>query len=883
MKHDKHSLPKWAERFLRAVCPEELYEEIEGDLIQQLSRNADRFGLPHARRKLCWSVIRFFRPGVLLRNKVSLHTMNLQGLWMDLVFACRRLRYNKLYAFLNILGLSMSIAVAVFIFQYAAFQLRYDRFHPQAENIYRIYTRTQSRDQAVFESALTNGTIGPQLKRDLATVRESCQLLPVRHWFDCSLKYTGPQGTVINNERKLYYTSPDFFNVFSYPLMEGDTRTALQRPFSIVLSERAASRYFHHENPMGKILHLKGSCDEHDYEVTGIMPNLPEESHLDAEILVSQNSLENNPYYKAFDCYTYLLLDDHTNIPELKSMLPVKKDALQTSYTDVQPITSIYLHASLHDEIKSSGDVTGIYIMLTVACIILTIAWINYINLSMAIALARAKEVGIRKVNGASRFAVARQFFVEAFVVNLISAAIAGIVVFTASPVYHEITGYTFSFSELFSLSRYSAMPYLLAIFATGIVLSALYPARLIASFNVVRVLKGKYTTTRRGLTLRKVLMLFQFSCSVVLIMAAFVIHEQFVYLKDQNLGIDIQKTLIVKAPAHNDISYKSQLAVFGNYLRDLSVVESVTTSTAIPGEKVEWISPVRKSKEEVGLNFSIHVVDTSFIDSYKLHLLAGRNFVMNDFPGEKFGQKTEPVILNERAVASLGFTTPGLAVGKIIYWDDNACVIVGVIDDFHQQSFKSTIQPVLFTANLGPMMSLKFAAGIDSKRMIASVEQIRKAWKKFFPENPFDYFFLENFYDLQYKDDIQLRWILDMLCILAIVTSCLGLTGLSVYIGRQRLKEVGIRKVLGANIYSIVLLLSRQFLQLIIVAIMVACPIAYTLSNEWLNRFASRIPLHIGVFAIPVIIVLLMTWLAVASQMVYVARSNPVDTLKQE
>lgn len=810
------------------------------------------------------------------------------------IIGFRQLKKDKVFSSINIFGLSVSIAACILIFQYVFFELGYDQYHEDAKEIYRVSTYTYEDGQTISQSALSSLSVGPALKEKFPEVILSARLVSTRFWFNCTLNYKDGNNVRVFNEHHLYYADPSFLLMFSYPFVKGDKETALRKPYSLVLSSSAAKRYFGDEEALGKILFLKGSDEEHDYTVTGIMVDPPSNSHIDADILLSMGSLESNRNFKNknFDAYTYVQLAPRSDSKNLKAKLPglVSTFLTATNKTrielDLQHIKDIHLHSSLQDEIKPGGNAKAIYFLVLVAFAILLIAWINYINLATSRSIARAKEVGIRKVSGATRSQLVYQFMTEAMIINVLSVLIALLLVYLFGPSFYQFTGLSFSYPGIFKSGDGVILYFLLVVFCIGVFLSGFYPGRIISSYKPALVLKGKLSGSGDMLFLRKTLVVFQFICAIGLTTAVLVFNQQFQYMQGEDLGIDINKTLIVKGPTNVDSTYLTQLTGFKRQLHGFSIIDAVTTSSSIPGEQIGWSGSVRKGKYKSlpKHEFIVNVVDPDFIDVYKLKLLAGRNFEMSDFPiMSHFGSKIEPVILNKKATNQLGYEATEDAIDATIFWNANECRVVGVIDDFHQQSLKSALQPILFTANTGPLLSLKLGKAVNNENITQSISSIRRSWNNFFPNNPFDYFFLDDFYASQYKRDEQVVSLFNFFCWLTIAISCLGLFGLSAFTVSQRTREVSIRKVLGASTLSLIELLTREFLFLVVIAACLALPFSYYGIGEWLQGFAFHIDLSGWSFVTPVFMILIVAFLAISTQTFKAVHKNPAETLKHE
>jgi putative ABC transport system permease protein len=552
----------------------------------------------------------------------------------------------------------------------------------------------------------------------------------------------------------------------------------------------------------------------------------------------------------------------------------------------IQPIEDIHLDQRWQDEIKPSGNARSIYFLLIVSAFILLVALINDVNLATSRALERAKEMGVRKVSGANRSQLVGQLLIESIIVYFFSFVLAGAIVITCSAQFYAIVGLpTFSilhFSKLSETEWWVFAGILLVIF-----LAAFYPAKMISSFNPALVLKGRFTGSHKGLVLRRALVVFQFVCAIGLMTGVYVMHDQHTFMQNQDLGFDIAGTLVVKAPATMvDESIYANMPRFRKKMEELSFVTSVTTSGSIPGQKIGWTGTLRKAPGQpvIGRNFSVQLTDPEFIKSYNLKLIDGKIYSEADFPkSRRVGTVTESIMLSEEAVRQLRFASPEEAVDKIIYWDDNKCIIVGVVADFHQESLKNAIQPMLFTANLGPNISIKLSPNVKKENLPHTIALIHQNWNAFFPDSPFDYFFLDDYFKKQYAEDEQVMRLFDVFCVLAILVSCLGLFGLSLFTTRQRTKEIGIRKVLGATLLNLMVLLIREFLRPIILACFIALPASYYLIQQWLAGFAFHMKMTSLQFLLPVLLVVGVALITVSFQTAKAAVTNPTDSLKHE
>jgi putative ABC transport system permease protein len=810
----------------------------------------------------------------------------------NLTLALRHIRREWLFSAINIFGLSISMAACFLIFQYALFELSYDKQYKNYQNIFRVTTTSYEGDFPRYPSALSSVELAQVLKEKLPEVLGAGRICTTG-WFDCAMSYMPKDQLIIFNEKRLRFADQGFLSLFHDELIRGDARTALAKPFSAVLSIKTAKKYFGAEESLGKVVHLKGSGDEHDYTVTGVMPDPPANSHMDAEILLSANSINGNSIMPNLNVYTYIRLNEGIDRNEFVGKLqPITdqvfppKENFRTTLT-LQPISSIHLHSNLQDELKPVGNASSLYFLLAIAIVLLLVAWINYINLATSRAVERAKEVSVRKVIGASRKQIIFQFLTEALVINCFGLLGAVAIVYFFAPSFYTLVGLSFPYQEFFKWNVNEIATSLLMVVVAGIGLAAFFPAHVISSFNPVKAIKGKGLPKRRSFSFRQAAVVFQFTCAIFLLITVVAFNRQFNFMRSQNLGIEITKAIIAKSPSNADSSYRFRLEGFKGQLRQLAIIESVTTSTSVPGDQTdEWTGVIRKEKDKATQDFGIYVIDPDFIPAYKLRLLAGRNFQNPDYPLKKFGQKLEPVILNRTATQRLGFVKPDEAIGEFIYWgvrkEASKCVIVGVIEDYHQESLKEPIKPLFYTVLNGPTMTLKLTDGA-SKNMSQALLAIQNAWSKFFPDNPFDYSFLEDDYNSHYAADVQVVKVFNAFCLLALVISSLGIFGLALFSIGQRTKEISIRKVLGASVLNLLQLVTREYLVLIAAASLIALPLAFWGVQEWLNGFSIKVELSAWIFFFPIIFILVIALLTVSGQALIAVNRNPVDQLKNE
>ncbi len=796
----------------------------------------------------------------------------------------RHLRRNPGYPLINVVGLSLSMATCMLIFQYAAYELSFDRNFES--NIYRLGTRWFENGLERNRSAVCPREAAQILRENVPEIKDAVRISSTSSWFDCTLSHNDNDNLRIFNENHgFWFAEQSFISMFRTEFIAGESSTALVKPYSLVLTESTAHKYFNGKSPVGAMMRLRGSFQTHDYTVTGVVRDFPANSHLDVNILASFNSLPPGP----FDTHVYLQFYDESVqsqvLNKLDGLAPKIESSPRTQLKfSLERIEDIHLYSELEDATKPSGSSTSVYSLLGVAILILAIAWINYLNLASSKIVSRAREVGIYKVIGASNADIIARHLSEAITLNVISIVVAFIFYAFCAPIFNAFVGIDISksFSLMSNLS--GEMLIVVVVFFVGMLLSGIVPSWALSRLNPIRVLKGKFVLQSEGISFRKAAMIFQFTCTFSLAVIVIVFHSQFAFMRQQELGISISRSLVVKAPANVDSTYLRNLNAFKNKLRTLSLIENVSTSSEVPGAVAGsgWGGEVRKTPEAESMFFGIHLIDHDYISLYDLKLIAGRNFRPEDFPGVHFGNKIEPVILNRIAITRLGFTKPDDAIGQQIQWNKNVCRIVGIVEDFHHRSVKEPIMPILFTANIGSAITLKFT--IESEKDLShAVALIHEEWKRFFPANAFEYFVLQDHFNAQYADDERIGRLFDLFCGLALVISLLGLFSLSLFSLRLRTKEISIRKILGASMQGLITLLSKEYFLLTMVSIGFSMPLAWLAVGNWLEGFAMHVELRAWYFLAPAAAILLVILITLCWQIVQVEKNCSVEMLREE
>lgn len=815
--------------------------------------------------------------------------------------AYRHLLKNKFYSLINILGLTFGMAACLFIFHYVHFELSYDSFHEHASDLYRVpfdWNETDESGEKISLYASNVPAFGPAVSTELPEVVASTRLFHVLTTSNsCVLSYEQPDGQVISfHEEQGFYADSTFFSMFTFPLRYGNPATALTAPNSIVLTTGMAEKYFgrnwEHEVPLGKTIAVNGMHQE-DFKVTGIMEEVPANSHVQFDFLLSYASFGNNGgvvnSWVWSQCYAYIQLVPHTE-PEvvnekLKGLIDKYYEWENKPSMFLQPITSIYLDSDLRYEIGATGSRNAVYFLSIVGIFILVIGWINYLNLTLAKSADRAKEVGVRKVVGASQKHLIFQFMIESVVINSASALLAVLMVVFLQPWVADFLAWQVPNVHIGKLlqSPIYGIPYpFIVLFLAGSIISALYPALIITNAHTLSVQKQKITLPRQGIAFRKVLVTSQFMASTVLIFGALIVNKQLSFMQQKDLGMSIDQVLVLKTSRESDSVYQAGFNYFKNEVKNLSAVSEATSTTFIPGKEITYTRGMQRMDGETkkGNNFFFIHTDENFAPTLGLDFVAGRNF-SKDFATDQ----TEAIILNEAAIDMLGYNSPEEALHQKVRVSERGqpvLEIVGVIKNYHQKSLQQAHETIAL--RYAPATNGYVVLNIKSEGDIHhTMAQIQLAWSQAFPASPFDYFFLDDFFNRQYLADRQFNKVFSTFTALAIFIASLGLFGLASYTAVQRTKEIGIRKVLGASVMSILVLLSKEYIKLILIAFVIAIPVANYFFSEWLNHFAYRTQVHWWIFAIPGILVLLIALLSVGGQTIKAARRNPVDSLRYE
>jgi putative ABC transport system permease protein len=814
-----------------------------------------------------------------------------------LKIAMRNILKNKVFSAINIFGLGIGLAACLLIFQFVTFQLSYDTFNEKFERIYRITNDRFQHGKLIQHGTIMYPTIGPTMAKDYPEIEEYTRMMPGGN-LNVRIEDRNYRGEVV------LFADEHLLSVFSYGLAVGDRETMLKAPGSIVLTEKTATKYFPEQS--GKLEELINKTllwglDPQPLKITGILKDLPENSHLRFDALVSYSTLYAGEDKGAdiswgwSDMRHYLVLKPGVDPEVLEAKFPAFSDryfrgdkvsgSVEKFY--LQPLKEAHLYSDYEYDIAETASGNAVWGMLVVAVFILVIAWINYINLTTSRAMERAKEVGLRKVMGAMKNQLMKQFMFESVLVSLIAFAVAIIIVQVSQGSFNQIIRGNLSWVKVFSEMNAVSLFGLAGIMMVGILLSGFYPAFILSSYQPVTVLKGKFQRSGSGNFLRKSLVVFQFTASAALITGTIIVSKQLNYMNDADLGIDIHNTMIVNSPELTawDSTFVQRVEDYKQELLKVPGVTAVSTSGRLPGQRLGRSFGIRLADAPADQKYTLsnYGVDYGFFETYGIKVVAGRGFTALDHNADF--DKLKSVVLNESAVKLLGISSNEDAIGREVGWGgengSRRWTIIGVINDFHQESLKKPKESMIFrpTFSTYAPTSVKFTAG-DEKRVTADVEEV---YKKFFPGNSFEFSFLEDTYNNQYNDDNRFGKVVGIFTVLGILISCLGLVGLSSYTAVQRTKEIGIRKVLGATTFSIVSLLSYDFIKLVLFATLLSLPIAWYAMDGWLSGYPYRITLGWLVFALPIVLILVIAALTISGQVLKTAMADPAKTLKYE
>ncbi|WP_459188329.1 ABC transporter permease [Parabacteroides sp. APC149_11_2_Y6] len=798
--------------------------------------------------------------------------------------AWRSLTKKKGFSAINITGLAIGMAAALLILTYVAFEYSYDNMHRNQDRIFRVEARFYENGELTDDWASSSAGYVPAMKRNMAGI-EDVTRVGSQYYPEQIVKY----NELLYRETGIGYAEANFFNFFDFKLLKGDKNTCLEGPNKVVITERIARKYFKGENPMGKILIFRSNIGEEACEVSGIMEDMPVNSHTRYSMLISYKTLPKwmDEYWYRHEVYSYVLLKSANLKKQVEDAFPemaekYKTDeALKNKTWAVQLVNlrDIHLNRQKSYEPEIKGNSSSLLVLICTALAILCIAWINYINMTVARSMERAREIGIRRASGASRRQIVSQFLFEALVTNGIAFILALGIMEALMPAFNNLTGRDLSFSVWITTPLGWL---LLLVFAIGVFLSGFYPAMVLSGIRPLKMLKGKFTHTRGATITRKVLVVLQYTASLTLLCGTLIVYAQLQYMRNASLGVRTDQTLVLKFPAKCE-GLETKLEAMKKEIALLPSVKAVTVSGAVPGTEVtDFLSIVRENDvtKQTRLLEMLNC-DPYFLDAYDLKFVAGRGF------SEDFGGDVYNIVLNEAAVRTLGFESPEKALGERLSVEtvDQPMQIIGVVKNYHQQSLNKDYTPILFALHdkLSWMKQRYISVVMEDANPRELTKQVETVWNRYFPDSSYDYFFLDQFFDQQYRQDEVFGLIVALFAALAIFISCMGLWVLVMFSCSTRIREMGIRKVLGASKMQLFCELGREFFVLIGIAIVIALPLSWWIMNGWLSYYSFRTDWKIWFFVVPVVLLCVISLLTIAWQTAKTIFSKPARSLRYE
>ena len=791
-----------------------------------------------------------------------------------LKIAFRNLLKHKVYALINALGLSIGIGSCLFILVISRHEYTYDQYHEKKDNIYRLIDRIRSSETRTVHTAASPAPWGPAMLRDYPEIEKCVRYLLRGHTLR---KEDNPIA------ERFVYTDPDIFEVFSYKLISGDPATALENPYSLILTTPMAEKYFDGENPVGKTMLID---NKQEYLITGLMEKLPANSTFQFDFLSPFATLEKENFTAVEDwrshwCHTYFLLSDDASIEAIEARFPqfmktyIEEPFQQRYHPELQPLSEIHFSSQLSSNWGDDLEEVYIYIFSAIAFFILFIACINFMNLATARSANRAKEVGMRKVLGAFRLQLVRQFLTESIVISFIALFFAIVMVELALPWFNSLI----EREEGVSIKYFEDNFYVLSLFGITLlvgIFAGSYPAFFLSKFKPVTVLTGKIVSGLRGMKLRKILVVSQFTIAIFMIIVNFILYNQVNYLNNKNLGFDKENIIYFSAPEDNT---PERQRLIKHELRQNPAIRGVLMTSSEPGDGNMWgrFLPEASANQD-GMTLRSIAIDEDYLPLLKIELVAGRNFST-----ERASDSTNALIINETAARQFGWDDP---IGKTIQWMDaevgsKSRTVIGVTKDFHFESLHEPVEPLMI--HYSPKYLFRYLMKVEPTNMAETYEFLKEQWKVYDPNNPANHYFLDIDLERDYTMERIIGSLLLKFTFLTIFIAALGLLALASFTAEQRTKEIGVRKVLGASLKNIILMLSSEFVKLILIAFVIGGVLAYFAMDAWLRQFAYHIDIGPLTFLVCGLLILGITWLTIGYQAVKAALSNPVDSLRYE
>lgn len=859
-------------RFFRWFCNPAFAEDIEGDLVEMFGRDAATGNLTRARMQFSLRVLRLFRPGIIRKIGYQSSYIHPSPMFKNyFITSLRSLMRSKGFSTINIVGLAVGLATFSLISFYVYHELSFDRYHQNADRIFRIVENLKTENEMLFQST-SAPPMGPRFQKDFPEVESYVRF---QQW-----SLLAQRNDITGYEYESYIADSTVFDVFSFKLLAGDKKTALREPYSIVLTQSMAKKYFGNEDPVGQTLKM----DYDNYKVTGVMEDVPGNSHFRFSNLISFSTWSRNNkdaedrswFWNGF--HTYVLLRDAQSADKVRARMKdflernVEKGGMYYEDLPLQSLTSIYMAPERSWENGTRGSMSNVYVLSIIAVFILLIACFNYINLTTARASRRLKEVGLRKTLGAQKRMLIAQFLGESLIVTLLSSLMAGILAWIALPAFRTLVESSLDFSVL--PEAWKVIGATLGLVLIVGLLAGGYPAFIISRFEPVQIFRPSAQGIFGHHNLRKVLVGIQFLISITLVAGTMLVYDQLDVVRKQDLGFDKEGMIVV--PTNGDTAIVKYLDAVKNELMQVPGVQHVAGSRQIPGQNANNLyTEIEMAGGKMSpTNINYNFVDHDFLTTYNIKLLAGR-----DFSRSVQADDTTAYLINEAAIKDFGWT-PEEAIGRKVRRGREG-KIIGVIKDFHYRSLHTKVEPMMIgmTDYVG-RLSIRLEKNGDVPATVARVE---KKWHELIPYLPFDYSFLDVEFDRQYKADQQLGKVAGVFTGLAIFIGCLGLLGLTSFVVERRTKEIGIRKVLGASVPSVVMLITREFIWLIAIALIMATPLTWYLIDQWEQNFTLQAAINPLRFVMAGTAVFMVAWLTISFLSLRAANANPVKALRTE
>lgn len=795
----------------------------------------------------------------------------------------RNLLKHKWYTLIHVLGLAIGLAAFLLIDQYIGFEKSYDRFHTNSEQLYRLTTDNIVDGKIQVRDAMSFAPSGEALMNDLPEVLSYTTTLKTN-----SLVFR--KGEEVVEETGVLSVDSSFLKLFNYPLIAGNAEDLLAEPNTMVLTESMAEKYFGDQDPIGQSIEILGGLNRR-FEIVGILEDTPQNTHYKFNTLVSLSSFQEQVRqddWSGYNYYTYMLLDKQANLESLNSRLP----ALTRKYLgeetklvfNLQPVEDIHLYSDFTFEPEVHGSAKAVGFLSIISLFILIIAWVNYTNLSTARALERAKEVGLRKVVGARKRQLIGQFLTESLMINFLGAVAAVMLAKIMLPYFNELVGKEV-LANIWGNSEF--LWKLVAFFFLGTFLAGAYPAFVLSSFRPVGILRGKFSHSRSGIFMRKGLVVLQFTASLILIAGTMIIYQQINYMMGKDLGMQIDQTIGLQNPRFNDDDreeFTSKYEAFSNELLRIDGVEKIAGIFSLPGGGSSDISSnsggirIVGKTERAEATVYLNRMDDLLLETLSIDLQAGRNF------DREIAADTIGVIVNESLLGLLGVSDPQSVINEKLQFgrneDNTQYPIVGVISNANRTTLKNRVEPTVFFYS---PVTQNTVLKLSGENIGAALAQLENTWRRFFPNAPLDYEFLDQRFEQLYVEEKRFGQLFANFSILAIIVATLGLFGLAAFLSNQRTKEVGVRKVLGASVSSIIVLFFKDYLWLIFLAVVIGMPLIFLGMNEWLNNYSYRISFPWLSLMFAALMVFAFAFLTVGYQTYRVAILNPARTIKDE